>query len=57
MAFDTFLFLDGIDGESTATIESPPLAKQGVRNHTAGALVDPTRQRWDPARAVCQPVK
>ncbi len=25
MAFDTFLFLEGIDGESTATIESPPI--------------------------------
>ena len=25
MAFDTFLFLEGIDGESTAVIESPPL--------------------------------
>ena len=25
MAFDTFLFLEGIDGESTAKIESPPL--------------------------------
>lgn len=25
MAFDTFLFLQGIDGESTAVIESPPL--------------------------------
>ena len=25
MAFDTFLFLEGIKGESTATIENPPL--------------------------------
>lgn len=25
MAFDTFLFLEGIDGESTAVVESPPL--------------------------------
>lgn len=25
MAFDTFLFLQGIDGESTAKIDSPPL--------------------------------
>lgn len=25
MAFDTFLFLEGIDGESTAKIENPPL--------------------------------
>jgi type VI secretion system secreted protein Hcp len=25
MAFDTFLFLDGINGESTAEIQSPPL--------------------------------
>lgn len=26
MAFDTFLLLDGIDGESTAKLESPPIA-------------------------------
>lgn len=29
MAFDTFLYLDGINGESTAVIDNPPM--QGVR--------------------------
>ncbi len=28
MAFDTFLFLEGIDGESSAAIESPPLTSK-----------------------------
>lgn len=28
MAFDTFLFLEGIDGESTAKIENPPISNK-----------------------------